>query len=217
MVGGRGLRDDGGMKDTNLTPADEPQPEASTPEEQPTVADPESVDEMPAADLPIEDDPFEDLPFEDDPISDIPVSDAPDQPRELVATPAQSGRWTRPRENRILAGVAVAIAQHTELPLWFVRASFVITGIAGGFGVAAYLAAWALMPAEGDAEAAADRWKVRFDEADSPSKKLGLGLIAAGIVVAVGATGILSSPLALAALLVIAGIALTRPSTSSSG
>lgn len=212
MVAGCGLRDDGGMEDNNRTTDDKVQPEASPADEQLSAADSVSVDEIPVGDRPVED-----IPIEDDQISDIPVGGTPDQQHEPMTSPSQSGRWTRPRENRILAGVAVAIAKHTELPLWFVRASFVVTGIAGGFGVAAYLAAWALMPAEGDADAAADRWKIRFDEADSPSKKLGLGLIAAGIVIAVGSTGLLSSPLALAALLVIAGIALTRPSTSSPG
>lgn len=136
---------------------------------------------------------------------------APPVPPRVPTTTAH-GRWTRPRNGRILAGVAAGVAQRTELPLWFVRASFLVTAIAGGFGVAAYLAAWALMPQEGEHEAAADGWRERFDQADSPSKKLGLGLIGLGMVIALGTTGILSSPLALAALLVVVGLALTRPS-----
>jgi phage shock protein PspC (stress-responsive transcriptional regulator) len=129
-----------------------------------------------------------------------------------IAPSARGDRWTRPRNGRILAGVAAGVAKRTELPLWFVRASFVVTAIAGGFGLAAYLAAWALMPSEGEHEAAADGWRERFDQADSPSKKLGLGLIGLGVVIALGTTGILSSPLTLAALLVAVGLALTRPS-----
>jgi phage shock protein PspC (stress-responsive transcriptional regulator) len=126
----------------------------------------------------------------------------------------RSGRWTRPHEGRILGGVAAGIAVRTDLPLWFVRTAFVITAFAGGFGLAAYLAAWALMPEEGADEAVADDWRRRLERADTPSKKLGVGLIGLGVLIAIGNTGLLSSPLALAGIMVVVGVALIKPSVS---
>ncbi|MGF1668506.1 MAG: PspC domain-containing protein [Acidimicrobiia bacterium] len=189
------------MEDTNTTPTnDEGAPSGEL--------DSIDLEATPVVAVPV-DVPAETTPSADE--STQPVEAAAHVP-PLLAPPTRGDRWTRPRHGRILAGVAAGVAQRTELPLWFVRAVFVVTAIAGGFGLAAYLAAWALMPQEGEREAAADGWKERFDQADSPSKKLGLGLIALGVVIALGTTGILSSPLALAALLVVAGLALTRPS-----
>lgn len=136
----------------------------------------------------------------------------------ILTTPepqaARTGRWTRPQNGRLLAGVAAGLAEKTELPAWLVRAGFVITSFAGGFGVAAYLAAWALMPSEGTGKALADDLRARLDEADTPSKRVGVGLIGLGVFVALASTGLLSSPLTLAALLVLAGVALIRPTTN---
>jgi phage shock protein PspC (stress-responsive transcriptional regulator) len=189
------------MEDTNITPANDTGADTDTPESTGIAATPGSdvPSDVPTAAAPSGHDPVE--PFDATAAGPPPVPPA-----------AHGDRWTRPRTGRILAGVAAGVAQRTELPLWFVRATFVVTAIAGGFGLAAYLAAWALMPQEGEHRAAADGWKERFDQADSPSKKLGLGLVALGVVIAVGTTGILSSPLAVAAVLVVAGLALTRPS-----
>jgi len=136
----------------------------------------------------------------------------PQTAAEPAARPA--GRWTRPRQSRILAGVAAGVANATGLPLWFVRTFFAVSTAFGGFGLIAYLAAWALMPEEGEQTAAVDEMMGRFNSADSPSKKAGLALIGIGALLAISATNLLSSPLVLAALLVGAGIYLTRPSTT---
>lgn len=156
-------------------------------------------------------------PAGDTTVADETTQTAADEP--IVATApeprtARTGRWVRPQNGRLLAGVAVGLAERTELPAWLVRAGFVITSFAGGFGVAAYLAAWALMPPEGSDKALADDLRTRLDEADSPSKRVGLGLIGLGVFVALASTGLMSSPLTLAALLVLAGVALIRPTTN---
>ncbi len=188
------------MEDTNTTPIDGDSTGAE-------VSDSTGTEATTGTDGPIET-PTQSTPSAAEPIQPAGATVDPAPP---VAPSVRGDRWTRPRNGRILAGVAAGVAQRTQLPPWFVRATFVVTAVAGGFGLAAYLAAWALMPQEGEREAAADEWKERFEQADSPSKKLGLGLIALGVVIALGTTGILSSPLALAALLVVAGLALTRP------
>lgn len=62
-----------------------------------------------------------------------------------VATP----RLERPREGRMLAGVAAGIARHVNLDPTLVRIGFAVAVIAGGFGVLAYVACALLIPAEG--------------------------------------------------------------------
>jgi phage shock protein PspC (stress-responsive transcriptional regulator) len=189
------------MEDTNTTPAADEGTNSG-------AVDSTEIERTPDMDVPV-DTPTGTAAPGDDPAESFSAVTTVTPP---VSPTGRGDRWTRPRNGRILAGVAAGVAQRTELPLWFVRAAFVVMAVAGGFGLAVYLAAWALMPQEGEHRAAADGWKERFDQAESPSRKLGLGLIALGVLIAIGATGILSSPLALAALLVVAGLTLTRPS-----
>ncbi len=73
-------------------------------------------------------------------------------------TPTTTTRLTRPRSGRVIAGVAAAFAERMELDVGLVRLGFVITAFFGGFGLVAYLAAWALLPSEGEDRAPAERW-----------------------------------------------------------
>jgi len=120
-------------------------------------------------------------------------------------------RWRRSRTGRLIAGVASTFAERSGLPVWLVRVGFVAAAIAGGFGLAAYLAAWALMPDEDADRSLTDTWRVRFAAAETPGEKTGLVLIALAVALAVAATGVLAAPLTIATLLVVAGIALLRP------
>jgi len=58
----------------------------------------------------------------------------------------------------MIAGVAAALAERTEIDVALVRIGFVISLAFGGFGLFAYLAAWALIPNEGETRAPAARW-----------------------------------------------------------
>ncbi len=80
-----------------------------------------------------------------------------DSPVPRGTDPA-SGRLTRPRRGRLVAGVAVALARRMDVDVALVRLGFVLTTFFGGFGLIAYLAAWALLPSEGAESAPAERW-----------------------------------------------------------
>lgn len=68
-----------------------------------------------------------------------------------------TSRMTRPRRGRMIAGVAAALAERTGIDVSLIRIGFVISLFFGGFGLVAYLAAWALIPEEGQTQSPAER------------------------------------------------------------
>lgn len=72
-------------------------------------------------------------------------------------TPNQpSNRLTRPRQGRMIAGVAAAIANRTGIDVGLIRLGFVVSLFFGGLGVVAYAAGWILLPEEGQEKSAAE-------------------------------------------------------------
>jgi phage shock protein PspC (stress-responsive transcriptional regulator) len=69
-----------------------------------------------------------------------------------------SERLTRPAHGRLIAGVAAAFAAKLDIDVALVRLGFVAASFFGGFGLAVYLAAWILLPNEGETTSAAERW-----------------------------------------------------------
>ncbi len=129
------------------------------------------------------------------------------------ASPDSTGenrRWVRPREGRLLAGVAAGIADRLELPAWLVRVVFVAMALADGVGILVYLGAWAVMPEPGDTTSLADDFRARMGAVDRPSKVAGLVLIGLGTLIAIGNTGLLGSRLFVAFVLAAAGALLIR-------
>ncbi len=80
-----------------------------------------------------------------------------DTPTPSPSNPA-SDRLTRPRQGRLIAGVAAAFAAKLDADVSLVRLGFVVASFFGGFGLAVYLAAWALLPDEGETRSPAERW-----------------------------------------------------------
>lgn len=68
----------------------------------------------------------------------------------------QSDRLTRPRQGRILAGVSAAFAERLSIDVSLVRIAFVVSAFFGGLGIWVYLAAWLLIPNEGEARSQAE-------------------------------------------------------------
>lgn len=66
-------------------------------------------------------------------------------------------RMVRPRSGRMIAGVAATFAQRLGVDVTLVRLAFVVSLFFGGLGVMVYLAAWLLIPEEGQAQSAAER------------------------------------------------------------
>jgi phage shock protein C len=62
----------------------------------------------------------------------------------------------RPARGRILGGVAAGIAEHFGFDVTHVRIVMVALSFLGGAAVPLYLAAWALLPAEGSGTTIAD-------------------------------------------------------------
>jgi signal transduction histidine kinase len=73
----------------------------------------------------------------------------------------------RQQEDRLAGGVAAGLAARTGLDVTVVRTVFVLATLLGGFGVAAYVVAWLLIPAAGTdaniaSKARADRLGIAF-------------------------------------------------------
>jgi len=130
-----------------------------------------------------------------------------DQPHDA----SSAGTYRRPTEGRIVAGVAAGLADTWNVPVWLVRAGFVITSFGGGFGLVAYLAGWLLMPSTGTEASAAAQLRLRIEAADTTSSKVGLALVGLAALIGAGSAGLIGTPLLVASLL-IAGIALSTPS-----
>jgi signal transduction histidine kinase/phage shock protein PspC (stress-responsive transcriptional regulator) len=71
-------------------------------------------------------------------------------PGRWALRPRKSGPLRRVQEDRLAGGVAAGIAARTGLDVTVIRVVFVLAALAGGFGAAAYVVAWLLIPAEGE-------------------------------------------------------------------
>ena len=67
------------------------------------------------------------------------------------------GRFYRSREDRIIGGIAGGIAARLGRDVTVVRIVLVLFGLVSGFGVAAYMFAWLLVPVEGSTETIGSR------------------------------------------------------------
>jgi phage shock protein PspC (stress-responsive transcriptional regulator) len=72
-----------------------------------------------------------------------------------TATDHDAGSYTRPQplcrpaHDRMLAGVAVGLADYLGIDVLIVRIVFAVLAVVGGAGVPLYLAGWLLIPEEG--------------------------------------------------------------------
>jgi phage shock protein PspC (stress-responsive transcriptional regulator) len=67
-------------------------------------------------------------------------------------------RLRRPLHDRMIAGVAAAIADYLDVDVTIVRIVIAALTIAGGAGVAVYIAGWLLIPEEGSDYSVADEF-----------------------------------------------------------
>jgi phage shock protein PspC (stress-responsive transcriptional regulator) len=68
----------------------------------------------------------------------------------------QGRRLVRSEQNKVIAGVAGGIGAHFNVDPILVRIAFVLLALADGIGVIGYLAAWALIPKEGEVHSPAE-------------------------------------------------------------
>ena len=87
------------------------------------------------------------------PAAEVPSEDRWPQRRHGLSRwargPRADGPLRRRRENGLAGGVAAGVAARTGLDVTLVRAVFVVTAVFSGFGAAAYVLAWLLIPAAG--------------------------------------------------------------------
>jgi phage shock protein C len=62
---------------------------------------------------------------------------------------------TRPRQDRMLAGVASGLACYAGIDVLIVRLAFAVLTFLGGAGIPLYLACWLLIPAEDSSQSIA--------------------------------------------------------------
>lgn len=96
-------------------------------------------------------------------------------------------RITRVRKSRLLAGVCGGIARAFGIDPLIVRVAAVALTLAGGTGAVAYVAAWLLLPREGEAESRAQ--SARRTRKPDLGEALAIGAIVMGVVLLVRATG----------------------------
>jgi phage shock protein PspC (stress-responsive transcriptional regulator) len=74
---------------------------------------------------------------------------------------SEAGQLRRSGDDRMLAGVAGGIARYLNADVTLVRVIIAALVLFTGAGAALYLAAWLLIPADGDDESIAAAWIAR--------------------------------------------------------
>ena len=96
------------------------------------------------------------------PEPEIPGPGPSDEQPPAPPSPSASDRHTtdlrRPKDGRIVAGVAAGIADRLGVQRWIIRLAFVLLTAGGGSGVLLYIAAWLLIREEGQPESVGQRW-----------------------------------------------------------
>jgi phage shock protein PspC (stress-responsive transcriptional regulator) len=94
----------------------------------------------------------------------------------------------RSRDGRIVAGVCAGLARYTGLNPILLRLAVVILTLAGGLGVVLYVAAWLVLPLEGDERSMAA--SVLTDRRFDPTEIVAVGAVVLGGLLLLRSTGI---------------------------
>ncbi len=115
------------------------------------------------------------------------------------------GPMVRPQEGRVIAGVALAVADRLGMSPGAVRLIWFVLGFFGGVGLLLYIAGWLLIPEEGTKESIAEDTMSRLGDATA---WLGVGLIVIAGVTLITMLGWVRTDLAWAVALLAVGILL---------
>jgi phage shock protein PspC (stress-responsive transcriptional regulator) len=111
----------------------------------------------------------------------------------------------RPREGRMIAGVAQGLANRFNLPVLLIRVVFALLTIGGGLGIALYAAGWFLIRSEDEPEAPAERF---FSGASTSRSWLGIGLVFIAVLILLDNFTFLSGGIVWAVGLLVVGVLL---------
>jgi len=114
---------------------------------------------------------------------------------------------TRPVDGRVIAGVALAVANRLGLSPGAVRLIWFISVFFGGIGVLLYIAGWLLIPEEEETHSIAEEVTGRVGDLTT---WLGVGLIAIATIILVSEIGWVRSDLLWAVALLAVGVLLYR-------
>src|SRR5215471_12999365 len=111
---------------------------------------------------------------------------------ETTETIREPRRLTRPRDGRWLGGVSAGLGAYFDLSPAIYRIAFVALALAGGTGILLYVAAWLVIPEEGEEEsiAAAELKKHR----DRPRRLIGVAILAFAAILALSEARLWPSP-----------------------
>ena len=84
-----------------------------------------------------------------------------DAPSATFTDQPEAGRLHRSGDERMLAGVAGGLARYLNADVTLVRVIIAALVLFTGAGVALYIAAWLLIPADGEDESIAAAWIAR--------------------------------------------------------
>ena len=70
----------------------------------------------------------------------------------------EAGRLRRSGDDKMLAGVAGGMARYLNVNVTLVRVMIAVLALFSGAGAALYLAAWLLIPADGEDQSIAEAW-----------------------------------------------------------
>jgi len=119
----------------------------------------------------------------------------------------RDGQMYRPHDDRVIAGVAVAVANRLGMAPGAVRLIWFILGFFGGLGVLLYIAGWLLIPEEGTTASVAEDAIGRLSDSTS---WLGVALIVIAVVMLFTLGGWVRADLAWAVALLAVGVLLYR-------
>jgi phage shock protein PspC (stress-responsive transcriptional regulator) len=119
--------------------------------------------------------------------------------------PAMVTELLRPREGRMVAGVAQGLANRYNLPVLLLRIAFVVLVFAGGLGLALYAAGWFLIRSEDEAGTPAERL---FSGASTSRAWIGIGLVFLAALILLDNFTFLSTGMVWAVGLLVVGVLL---------
>lgn len=124
---------------------------------------------------------------------------------EQTQAPPASPELTRAVSGRLIAGVGQGIANRYGIPAWLPRLVFIVTSFGGGVGIILYLAGWALLRSEDEAETPAERF-LRGEK--QVSAWIGIALVVVAGLILLGSFSFFSGKLLVALGLLAVGILL---------
>jgi phage shock protein PspC (stress-responsive transcriptional regulator) len=125
---------------------------------------------------------------------------------ETTETIREPRRLSRPRDGRWLGGVSSGLGAYFDLSPAIYRIAFVALALAGGTGILLYIAAWLVIPDEGEDDSIAAAMLKRNH--DRPGRAVGLALLAFVGIVALSQARFWPSPGNLWLAAAVAGAAL---------